>query len=50
MMISVVFDASDESVLDMDNLIGLVGYTAFVGYHHDCLLYTSDAADDTVPV
>ena len=19
----------------MDNLIGLVGYTAFVGYHHD---------------
>ena len=35
MMVSVVFDASDESVLDMDNLIGLVGYTAFVGYHHD---------------
>ena len=34
MMVSVVFDASDESVLDMDNLIGLVGYTAFVGYHH----------------
>ena len=35
MMVSVVFDASDESVLDMDNLIGLVGNTAFVGYHHD---------------
>ena len=35
MMVSVVFDASDESVFDMDNLIGLVGYTAFVGYHHD---------------
>ena len=34
-MVSVVFDASDESVLDMDNLIGLVGNTAFVGYHHD---------------
>ena len=35
MMVSVVFDASDESVLDMDNLIGFVGNTAFVSYHHD---------------
>ena len=33
MMVSVVFDASDESVLDMDNLIGLVGNTAFVVKH-----------------
>ena len=34
-VVNVVFYALYQSVLDMDNLIGLVGDSAFVGYYYD---------------
>ena len=35
MMIIVVLDFSDESVLDMHNLVGLICYTAFVSHNNN---------------
>ena len=34
-MITILFDAADNTILDMDYLICLIGYTTFVGNHYD---------------
>lgn len=34
-MVLVFFYPFDDAVLDVDNLVRLVGYSAFVGYNHD---------------
>ena len=34
-MVEIFFDAFDKTVFDMDNLVRLVGNTAFVGHDYD---------------
>ena len=45
MVIEVVFYFTYDAIFNVNNLVGLVSHTAFMR-HYDCLLYTSDAADE----
>ena len=35
MVIQVLFNAADDAVFDVDNLVGLVGHAAFMGHNNN---------------